>query len=48
MKQKFLPVVHCHYVNTEKSISEIVEESFRLYLSRILTVTENSFVQCKR
>ena len=31
MKKRDLPVVHCTYCNTEKSISEILEESFRLY-----------------
>ena len=36
MKKEVLPVVHCTYCDTEKSISEILEESFRLYLGRIL------------
>ena len=36
MKKRDLPVVHYTYCNTEKSISEILEESFRLYLYRIL------------
>lgn len=41
MKKRDLPVVHCTYCNTEKSISEILEESFRLYLGRILAAMEH-------
>ena len=48
MKKRDLPVVHCTYCNTEKSISEILEESFRLYLGRILAAMEHPIVQCKR
>ena len=48
MKKGNLPVVHCTYGNTEKSISEILEESFRLYLGRILAAIEHPIVQCKR
>ena len=48
MKKENLPVVHCTYCNTEKSISEILEESFRLYLGRILAAMEHPIVQCKR
>jgi len=29
-------IVHCVYQDSEKTISEILMESFRLYLSRIL------------
>ena len=47
MKKENLPVVHCTYCNTEKSVSEILEESFRLYLSRILAIMEYSIVQYK-
>ena len=47
MKKRDLPVVHCTYCNTEKSVSEILEESFRLYLSRILAIMEYSIVQYK-
>ena len=36
MKKGDLPVVYCTYCNTEKSVSELLEESFRLYLRRIL------------
>ena len=48
MKKGTLPVVHCTYCNTEKSLSEILEESFRLYLGRILDAMEYPIVQCKR
>lgn len=48
MKKKDLPVVHCIYCNTEKSISEILEKSFRIYLGRILVSMEQPIVQCKR
>ena len=44
MKKGDLPVVHCTYCNTEKSISEILEESFRLYLGRILVAMEHPIV----
>ena len=33
MKQT-LPVVHCTYTEAEKSLTELLEESFRLYLIR--------------
>ena len=48
MKKRDLPVGHYTYCNTEKSISEILEESFRLYLGRILAAMEHPTVQCKR
>lgn len=48
MKKKDLPVVHCTYCNTKKSVSEILEKSFRIYLGRILVSMEQSIVQCKR
>lgn len=48
MKKRDLPVVHCTYCNTEKSISEIFEESFRLYLGRILAAMEYPTVQYKQ
>ena len=40
MKQT-LPVVHCIYTEAEKSLAELLEESFRLYLVRILATPEN-------
>lgn len=48
MKKKDLPVVRCIYCNTEKSVSDILEKSFRIYLGRILVSMEQPIVQCKR
>lgn len=42
MKRKDLPVVHCSYTEDGKSLSDILEESFRLYLIRMVTVSEVS------
>lgn len=36
MKKNDVPVVHCEYIKAEKSLSHLLEESFRLYLARIL------------
>ena len=47
MKQT-LPVVHCIYTEAEKSLAELLEESFRLYLVRILETSEETVVQCLR
>lgn len=47
MKQT-LPVVHCTYIEAEKSLAELQEESFRLYLVRIITTPEEPVVQCLR
>ena len=47
MKQT-LPVVHCTYTEAEKSLAELLEESFRLYLIRILATPEMPVVQCLR
>ena len=45
MKQT-MPVVHCTYTEAEKSLAELLEESFRLYLVCILARPEKSVVQC--
>ena len=42
------PVVHCIYTENGKSISELLENSFRLYLIRILAVSGQVNVQCQR
>lgn len=47
MKQT-LPVVHCIYTEAEKSLAELLEESFRLYLVRIFATSEEPVVQCLR
>lgn len=36
MKEKKVPAVYCRYADTEKSASEIIEESFRMYLKCVL------------
>ena len=35
--QQTLPVVHCIYTEAEKSLAELLEESFRLYLCLLYT-----------
>ena len=40
-----LPVVRCVYTEGEKSLAELMEESFRLYLVRIPAMAERSGVQ---
>lgn len=47
MKQT-LPVVHCIYTEAETSLAELLEESFRIYLVRILASFEKPVVQCLR
>ena len=36
------------YTEAEKSLAELLEESFRLYLVRILATSEEPVVQCLR
>lgn len=43
-----LPVVRCEYSDNKKSIAEILDESFRLYLIRILAAPEKPVIQCLR
>ena len=45
MKKRDLPVVRCVYIEAEKSLDELLEESFRLYLVRILAMPEKPVVQ---
>lgn len=47
MKQT-LPVVQCIYTEAEKSLAELLEESFRFHLVRILATPEKPVVQCLR
>ena len=47
MKQT-LPVVRCIYIEAERSLADLLEESFRLYLIRILATPEKPVVQCLR
>ena len=41
-------VVRCEYPSTEKSLACLLEESFRLYLARILAGPEGKVVSCGR
>lgn len=40
MEKKSLPLVHCEYAAGGSDISEILEESFRLYLIHTLAAPE--------
>ena len=46
MKKREAPVVRCEYTKAEKSLSHLVEESFRLYLARILAEAGKTAVSC--
>jgi hypothetical protein len=48
MKKHTLPVVHCDYTETGKNLDELLEESFRLYLVRILAASDKGVVQSSR
>ena len=48
MKRSQALVVHCEYTSTEKSLACLLEESFRLYLARILAGSEGKAVSCGR
>lgn len=48
MKKNNLPVVYCEYAEGEKILPQLLEESFRLYLGRILVAMEQPIVQYKR
>lgn len=41
-------VVRCEYPSTEKSLACLLEESFRLYLARILASSDGHAVSCGR
>ncbi len=48
MKRSQDLVVRCEYPSTEKSLACLLEESFRLYLARILAKPEGERVSCGR
>ena len=48
MKRSQALVVRCEYPSTEKSLACLLEESFRLYLARILANPEGERVSCGR
>lgn len=45
---KVIPAVQCVFTPDGKTLSEILEETFRLYLRRILAQQEDSAVQYNR
>ena len=47
MKQN-MPDIHCIYTETQRSLGDLLKESFRLYLIRTLATPETSAVQCSR
>lgn len=47
MKQN-LPVVRCIYTDAEKSLAQLLEESFRLYLIRVLGAARDFAAQNPR
>lgn len=47
MKQDTI-IVHCVYTQTAKCLSELLDESFRLYLQRILALSDSPALQYVR
>jgi hypothetical protein len=45
MKKRALPDVCCVYAKEGKRLAEIIEESFRLYLRRILAESGDAAIQ---
>ncbi len=48
VKKKDAPVVRCEYTKAEKSLSHLLEESFRLYLNSILAQAGKTVLSCGR
>ena len=48
MKKSNIPVVYCEYAESEKPLALLLEESFRLYLIRILAAEAQRVVSCER
>jgi hypothetical protein len=48
VKTKPMPVVRCEYAQAGNSLAQLLEESFRLYLSRILATQASAAVQPSR
>ena len=46
MKRGDAPVVHCEYAEAGKELSRLLEESFRLYLARVLDAPEREDSAC--
>lgn len=39
------PTIHCIYAESGKSLSQILEESFKLYLVQILEIPDKSMLR---
>lgn len=48
VKTKPMPAVRCEYAQAGNSLAQLLEESFRLYLSRILATQAPAAVQPSR
>ena len=48
MKKNSVPEVHCEYAKAEQNLPHLLEESFRLYLARILAAPRPDAVSCRR
>ena len=48
MKKRELPVVHCEYSQAGNDLKQILEESFRIYIIRMLATTDSGVVSYKR
>ena len=48
MKKNNIPVVYCEYEDSEKPLAILLEESFRLYLIRILAGEAQRVVSSER
>ena len=48
MKKRDIPVVYCEYSQSDNDLKQIIEESFRIYIIRMLAATNSNVVLCKR
>jgi len=48
VKKRELPVVYCEYSQTDNELKQILEESFRIYLTRMLATANSNVLLSKR
>jgi len=48
LKKNSVPAVHCEYAKADQNLPQLLEESFRLYLARILAAPRPDAVSCRR
>ncbi len=48
LKKNSVPAVHCEYAKADQKLPQLLEESFRLYLARILAAPRPDAVSCRR